>query len=176
MIHRSSAEASTSLCSSPKSSSRMQKIPQIGGQRGTGESGSSAGTLLGFGFMDILKEDLPDPSHEPWRMAIGPISSPESRAHPDNAPFWKGFGVAMSSSPWEWLWNGDEDVATPFLAGVVSRSTPGSGRCLDHEIHEGTELDSDPYPCSRVPRRSRRVRIELSSRFNRGPTPQWTGT
>jgi hypothetical protein len=22
----------------------------------------------------------------------------------------------MSSSPWEWLWNGDEDVATPFHA------------------------------------------------------------
>jgi hypothetical protein len=27
----------------------------------------------------------------------------------------------MSSSPWEWLWNGDEDVATPFHAGTVSR-------------------------------------------------------
>jgi hypothetical protein len=26
----------------------------------------------------------------------------------------------MSSSPWEWLWNGDEDVATPFLTGAVS--------------------------------------------------------
>ena len=23
----------------------------------------------------------------------------------------------MSSSPWEWHWNGDEDVATPFQAG-----------------------------------------------------------
>jgi hypothetical protein len=30
-------------------------------------------------------------------------------------------GAAMSSSPREWLWNGDEDVATPFLAGSVSR-------------------------------------------------------
>ena len=29
--------------------------------------------------------------------------------------------MAMSSSPWEWLWNGDEDVATPFLAGAGSR-------------------------------------------------------
>jgi hypothetical protein len=27
----------------------------------------------------------------------------------------------MSSSPWEWLCNGDEDVATPFLTGAVSR-------------------------------------------------------
>jgi hypothetical protein len=38
-------------------------------------------------------------------------------AHLDTAPFWKGFGAAMSSSPWEWLWNGDEDVASPFLRG-----------------------------------------------------------
>ena len=27
------------------------------------------------------------------------------------------FGAAMSSSPWERFWNGDEDVATPFHAG-----------------------------------------------------------
>ena len=27
----------------------------------------------------------------------------------------------MSSSPWERLWNGDEDVATPFHAEEVSR-------------------------------------------------------
>jgi hypothetical protein len=40
-------------------------------------------------------------------------------AHLDTAPFCKGFGAAMSSSPWEWLWNGDEDVATPFLAGAA---------------------------------------------------------
>jgi hypothetical protein len=26
----------------------------------------------------------------------------------------------MSSSRWEWLWNGDEDVATPLHAGAVS--------------------------------------------------------
>jgi hypothetical protein len=26
----------------------------------------------------------------------------------------------MSSSPWEWLWNGDEDVASPFHVGAVS--------------------------------------------------------
>ena len=25
-----------------------------------------------------------------------------------------GFGLAMSSSPWEGCWNGDEDVASPF--------------------------------------------------------------
>jgi hypothetical protein len=30
----------------------------------------------------------------------------------------------MSSSPWEWLWNGDEDVATPFHPGAVSRCAP----------------------------------------------------
>jgi hypothetical protein len=30
----------------------------------------------------------------------------------------------MSSSPWEWLWNGDEDVATPFHVGAVSRCAP----------------------------------------------------
>ncbi len=28
----------------------------------------------------------------------------------------------MSSSPWEWLWNGNEDVATPFHLGAVSIS------------------------------------------------------
>ena len=38
-------------------------------------------------------------------------------AHLDTAPFWKGFGAAVFSSPWEWLWNGDEDVATPFHWG-----------------------------------------------------------
>ncbi len=27
----------------------------------------------------------------------------------------------MSSSPWERLWNGDEDVATPLRAGAISR-------------------------------------------------------
>ncbi len=37
------------------------------------------------------------------------------------SPFKTGNGAAMSSSPWEWLWNGDEDVATPFHAGAVSR-------------------------------------------------------
>ena len=48
-----------------------------------------------------------------------------------HSPSWKGFGAAMSSSPWEWLWNGDEDVATPLPAGAVSRcacaSTAGLG-------------------------------------------------
>jgi hypothetical protein len=32
-------------------------------------------------------------------------------------PWGNGFGVAMSSSPWERLWNGDEDVASPFRVG-----------------------------------------------------------
>jgi hypothetical protein len=35
------------------------------------------------------------------------------------------FGAAMSSSPRERLWNGDEDVATPFHAGAVSRCALG---------------------------------------------------
>jgi hypothetical protein len=32
----------------------------------------------------------------------------------------------MSSSPWEWLWNGDEDVATPFgnANGAAMSSAP----------------------------------------------------
>ncbi len=51
-------------------------------------------------------------------------------AHLDTAPFWKGFGAAMSSSPWEWFWNGDEDVATPFLTGAVSRCARQRRRCL----------------------------------------------
>jgi hypothetical protein len=34
----------------------------------------------------------------------------------------------MSSSPWERLWNGDEDVATPFHVGGVSRSQTIEGR------------------------------------------------
>ena len=32
----------------------------------------------------------------------------------DTAPFGNGFGAATSSSPWERLWKGDEDVAAPF--------------------------------------------------------------
>ena len=47
--------------------------------------------------------------------------------HLDTAPIWKGFGAAMSSSPWERLWKGDEDVATPFLAGAVSRCARAGG-------------------------------------------------
>ena len=35
-------------------------------------------------------------------------------------PFENGNGAAMSSSPWEWLWNGDEDVDTPFHVGVTA--------------------------------------------------------
>jgi hypothetical protein len=33
----------------------------------------------------------------------------------------------MSSSPWEWVWNGDEDVATPFHTGAASRGCPTDG-------------------------------------------------
>ena len=49
-----------------------------------------------------------------------------ARAHVDTAPFWKGFGAAMSPSLWEWLWNGDEDVTTPLLfsMGAVSNLAP----------------------------------------------------
>jgi hypothetical protein len=50
-------------------------------------------------------------------------------------PFENWNGAAMSSSPWEWLWNGDEEVATPFLAGAVSRcalcaGAPSRGDCV----------------------------------------------
>jgi hypothetical protein len=34
-------------------------------------------------------------------------------------PLERGFGAAMSSSPGERLWNGDEDVATPLPAGAA---------------------------------------------------------
>lgn len=30
----------------------------------------------------------------------------------------------MSASTWEWLWNGDVDVASPFVIGAVSRCAP----------------------------------------------------
>jgi hypothetical protein len=40
----------------------------------------------------------------------------------------------MSSSPWEWLWNGDEDVATPFHVGAVSRRAQGTG-CTETGLH-----------------------------------------
>jgi hypothetical protein len=43
----------------------------------------------------------------------------EQGAHLDTALFWKGFEAAMSSSPWEWLSNGDEDVATPFRKSLL---------------------------------------------------------
>jgi hypothetical protein len=46
----------------------------------------------------------------------------------DTAPRWNGFGAAMSSSPWEWVWNGDEDVATPFHAGAASRGCLTDGQ------------------------------------------------
>ena len=54
---------------------------------------------------------------EVWRLGHG--------ANSHIAPFGKGVGEAMSSSPREWLWNGDEDVATPLRAGAVSRCVLG---------------------------------------------------
>ena len=45
------------------------------------------------------------------------------------------FGAAMSSSPWERFWNGDEDVATPFHAGPshdVPRLQTPSSRGIDN--------------------------------------------
>jgi len=36
-------------------------------------------------------------------------------------------GVATSSSPWKWLWNGDEDVATPLPAVVAKRARAWRG-------------------------------------------------
>jgi hypothetical protein len=35
-------------------------------------------------------------------------------------PVQEGLGAAMSSSPWERLWNGDGDVATPVKVGALS--------------------------------------------------------
>ncbi len=55
-----------------------------------------------------------------WMRRVG-ARGLQNRAHLDTGPLWKGFGAAMSSSPWERLWNGDEDVATPFPAAAVSR-------------------------------------------------------
>ena len=43
---------------------------------------------------------------------------PNARAHPDTAPGGNHFGAAMSASPRDRLWNGDEDVATPVRAGA----------------------------------------------------------
>jgi hypothetical protein len=60
------------------------------------------------------------------------------RARLDPAPFWKGFGAAMSSSPWEWLWIGDEDVATPLHGGSVKmRPAPPQ---------PGNKSSQDQYP------------------------------
>jgi hypothetical protein len=42
-------------------------------------------------------------------------------------PSGRVFGAAMSSSPWEKLGNGDEDVATPFNAGAESRCAHAPG-------------------------------------------------
>jgi hypothetical protein len=42
----------------------------------------------------------------------------------DTAPRGNGIGAAMSSSPWERVWNGDEDVATPFHAGGSIQRLP----------------------------------------------------
>jgi hypothetical protein len=39
--------------------------------------------------------------------------------NPDPAPNGNRFGAAMSSSPWDRIRNGDEDVATPFHSGVL---------------------------------------------------------
>ena len=36
-------------------------------------------------------------------------------------------GVAMSSSPWKWLWNGNEDVATLLPAGVAKSARAWRG-------------------------------------------------
>ena len=51
----------------------------------------------------------------------------------DTFPSRKCFGAAMSASPWERLWNGDEDVAFPFLAGAVSS-------CADEEWEANKRL------------------------------------
>jgi hypothetical protein len=79
-----------------------------------------------------LKAGCPHPAQPlppaAWGHAAfkGSFQSPGSQRH---CPLWKGLGAAMSSSPWGWLWNGDEDVATPFHAGAVSRGAHLKAGC-----------------------------------------------
>ena len=51
--------------------------------------------------------------------------------HPDTAPIWNG--VATSSSPFQSLSRGDEDIAAPkpLSQGAVSGCTPGGGELED---------------------------------------------
>jgi hypothetical protein len=59
-------------------------------------------------------------------------------------------GAAMCSSPWEMLWNGDEDVATPkpFSLEAVSRwassgSSSGSNRMFLFVFDSDADTDPD---------------------------------
>jgi hypothetical protein len=72
------------------------------------------------------------------------------RAHLDTAPARNG--VAMSTSPWERLWNGDEDVATPFLFSsggsinvrpIVGNSDVGVDSGMGVAMYGGLHLTTD---------------------------------
>ena len=76
--------------------------------------------LKGLQTAEIFAPPSGCASSNPSKPRVGATA----RAHLDTAPVEKGNGVAMSSSPCERLWNGDEDVATPFHAGAVSRCDP----------------------------------------------------
>jgi hypothetical protein len=53
--------------------------------------------------------------------------------NPDAAPGENGFGATISSSSREGLWDGDEDVATPFHKGSVEMC-PDTGGVAHHLV------------------------------------------
>jgi ferredoxin len=70
-------------------------------------------------------------------------------AHLDAAPIWKGFGAAMCSSPWEWLWNGDEDVATPLHAGHY-QDAPDAGIPFIDNSTRGTHFPASFFNMPKI--------------------------
>jgi hypothetical protein len=61
--------------------------------------------------------------------------------------------AAISLSAWEWLWKGDEDVATPLWWEAGSKRGIRTGL-----------LSPEPYPCSRdLARRSRDAESDRKS-------------
>jgi hypothetical protein len=82
--------------------------------------------LLPLPHASVSGSVSPSESKPKWRIRFELELDPDPELdHLDTTPFWKGFGAAMSSSPWEWLWNGDEDVATPSHKGAGARSAHG---------------------------------------------------
>jgi choline dehydrogenase-like flavoprotein len=82
--------------------------------------------------MPEIHRSVPTPPHTRPSAAVKQLAWPQAphprrpETSPQGAvcrcpPFGNGTGAAMSSSPFERLWNGDEDVAIPFHTGAVSR-------------------------------------------------------